>query len=67
MLIPALKDKRPQLSSEESNHPRFVRKIRWIVHGVIEQLKLLDHKIYTISYSQKWVPIVKYFWKTITL
>ncbi|XP_025267723.1 uncharacterized protein LOC112639073 [Camponotus floridanus] len=49
VLMPALKGKRKQLSTEESNESRFVTKIRWAVesvHGVLKQkYRLLDHKI----------------------
>ncbi|KMQ84861.1 hypothetical protein RF55_16997, partial [Lasius niger] len=49
VLMPALKGKRKQLSTEESNESRFVTKIRWVVesvHGVLKQkYRLLDHKI----------------------
>ena len=49
ILIPALKSKRKQLSTEESNQSRFVTKIRWVVeavHGVLKQkYRFLDHKI----------------------
>lgn len=49
VLMPALKGKRKQLSTEESNQSRFVTKIRWAVeavHGIIKQkYRLLDHKI----------------------
>ncbi|GAB1860468.1 SWIM-type domain-containing protein [Camponotus japonicus] len=48
VLMPALKGKRKQLSTEESNESRFVTKIRWAVesvHGVLKQkYRLLDHK-----------------------
>lgn len=49
VLMPALKGKRKQLTTEESNHSRFVTKIRWAVesiHGILKQkYRLLDHKI----------------------
>ncbi|KMQ84444.1 hypothetical protein RF55_17732, partial [Lasius niger] len=49
VLMPALKGKRKQLTTEESNQSRFVTKIRWAVesvHGVLKQkYHLLDHKI----------------------
>ena len=49
VLILALKDKRKQLSTEESKESRFVTKTRWVVqavHGVLKQKhRLLDHKI----------------------
>ena len=49
ILMPALKGKRKQLSTKESNESRFVTKIRWAVesvHGVLKQkYRLLDHKI----------------------
>jgi len=49
VLMPALKGKRKQLSTKESNQSRFVTKIRWAVesvHGVLKQkYRLLDHKI----------------------
>lgn len=49
ILMPALKGKRKQLSTEESNQSRFVTKIRWAVeavHGILKQkYRLLDHKI----------------------
>ncbi|XP_011251810.2 uncharacterized protein LOC105248620 [Camponotus floridanus] len=49
VLMPALKGKRKQLSTEESNESRFVTKIRWAVesvHGVLKQkYRFLDHKI----------------------
>lgn len=47
--MPALKGKRKQLSTEESNESRFVTKIRWAVksvHGCIKQkYRILDHKL----------------------
>ena len=49
VLMPALKGKRSQLTTEESNESRFVTKIRWVVeavHGDIKQkFRLLDHKL----------------------
>ena len=49
VLMPALKGKRKQLSTEESNKLRFVTKVPWVVeavHGVLKQkYRLLDHKI----------------------
>lgn len=49
VLMPALKGKRKQLTTEESNDSRFVTKLRWAVesvHGIIKQkYSLLDHKI----------------------
>lgn len=49
VLMPALKGKRNQLTTSESNDSRFVTKIRWVVesvHGVIKQkFTLLDHKV----------------------
>lgn len=49
VLMPALKGKRKQLTTEESNNSRFVTKIRWVVksiHVVIKQkCLLLNHKI----------------------
>lgn len=48
VLIPALKGKRKQLTTTESNESRFVTKIRWVVeavHGMIKSKNhLLDHK-----------------------
>ena len=47
--MPALKGKRKQLSTKESNESRFVTKIRWAVESVHDVLKqkycLLDHRI----------------------
>ena len=47
--MPALKGKRKQLTTEESNESRYVTKIRWVVeavHGIIKQkYRLLDHKL----------------------
>lgn len=49
VLMPALKGKRKQLSSEESNYTRFVTKLRWVVearHGEIGQkFRLLHNKL----------------------
>lgn len=49
VLMPALKGKRNQLTTEESNESRFVTKIRWVVeavHGILKQKnKLLDRKL----------------------
>ena len=49
VLIPALKGKRRQFLTKESNQSRFVTKIRWVVkavHGMLKQkYHLLDHKI----------------------
>lgn len=45
----ALKGKRKQLTTEESNQSRFVTKVRWVVksvHGILKQkYRLLNHKI----------------------
>ena len=58
VLIPALKGKRKQLSTEESNQSRFVTKIRWAVeavHGMLKQkYRLLGHKI-----DSKLVPSIE--------
>lgn len=46
VLMPSLKGKKPQLSTEESNYSRFVTKIRWpveAVHGVVGQKYRLIH------------------------
>lgn len=43
VLMPALKGKRSQLSTEESNESRFVTKLRWVVeaiHGFIKKKKI---------------------------
>ncbi|XP_044578872.1 uncharacterized protein LOC123261347 [Cotesia glomerata] len=49
VLMPALKGKRNQLTTDESNESRFVTKIRWVVeavHGDIKQkFRILDHKL----------------------
>ncbi|XP_043264265.1 uncharacterized protein LOC122404392 [Colletes gigas] len=49
VLMPALKGKRPQLSTTESNDSRFVTKLRWVVeaiHGILKQkYRLLDRKL----------------------
>lgn len=49
VLMPALKGKRNQLTTIESNESRFVTKVRWpveAVHGDIKQkYKILDHKL----------------------
>lgn len=49
VLMPALKGKRKQLITEESNQSRFVTKIRWVIecdHGMIKQkYRLIDQKI----------------------
>ncbi|XP_018403017.1 PREDICTED: uncharacterized protein LOC108779943 [Cyphomyrmex costatus] len=49
VLMPALKGKRKQLTTKESNESRFVTKLRWVVeavHGILKQkYKLLDHKL----------------------
>ncbi|KAK0156926.1 hypothetical protein PV328_012114, partial [Microctonus aethiopoides] len=49
VLMPALKGKRNQLTTIESNQSRFVTKIRWVVeavHGDIKQkFKVLDHQL----------------------
>ncbi|GAB1860852.1 SWIM-type domain-containing protein [Camponotus japonicus] len=49
VLMPALKGKRKQLTTKESNESRYVTKIRWAVeavHGIIKQkYRLLDHKL----------------------
>lgn len=49
VLMPALKGKRNQLSTKESNQSRFVTKVRWAVeaiHGIIKQkYRLLDRVI----------------------
>ena len=50
VLMPALKDKRNMLATEEVNQSRFVTKIRWSVesiHGIIKQkYRSLDHIVY---------------------
>lgn len=49
VLMPALKGKRKQLTTRESNESRYVTKIRWAVeavHGILKQkYRLLDHKL----------------------
>jgi len=49
VLMPALKGKRKQLTTNESNESRYVTKIRWAVeavHGILKQkYRLLDHKL----------------------
>ena len=49
VLIPILKGKRKQLSTEEPNRTQVLTKIRWVVeavHGMLKQkYRLLDHKI----------------------
>lgn len=50
VLMPALKEKRNQLTTDESNESRFVTKILWVVkavHGKIKQkFRILDHKLF---------------------
>ena len=62
VLIPALKSKRKQLSTEESNQSRFVTKIRWVVeavHGMVKQkYRLLDHKT-----DNKLVPNIRIYFR----
>lgn len=62
VMMPALKGKRKQLTTEESNQSRFVTKNRWVVeavHGVIKQkYRSLDHKI-----DNKLLPKVGIFFK----
>jgi hypothetical protein len=46
VLMPALRGKRSQLTTEESNESRWVTKIRWVVeaiHGILGQKYLLLH------------------------
>ena len=61
-LIPALKGKRKQLSTEESNQSRFVTKIRCVVeavHGMLKQkYRLLNHKI-----DNKLVPTIGIYFR----
>ena len=49
VLMPALKGKRKQLSTEKSNESRIGNKVRWAlesVHSVLEQkCRFLNHKI----------------------
>lgn len=49
VLMAALKGKRKQLTTKESNEFRYVTKIRWAVeavHGILKQkYRLLDHKL----------------------
>lgn len=49
VLMPALKGKRNQLTTKESNESRFITKLRWVVeavHGILKQkFKLIDRKI----------------------
>ncbi|XP_043287510.1 uncharacterized protein [Venturia canescens] len=49
VLMPALKGKRSQLTTTESNESRFVTKVRWVVeavHGILKQkYRVLDHKL----------------------
>lgn len=58
VLMPALKGKRNQLTTKESNESRFVTKIRWVVesvHGILKQkYKLLDRK-----FDNKMLPKTK--------
>lgn len=62
VLMPALKGKRKQLTTEESNYTCFVTKIRWVVesvHGVLKQkYRLLDHKI-----DNKLIPKIGIYFK----
>ncbi|XP_046142743.1 uncharacterized protein LOC123988053 [Osmia bicornis bicornis] len=62
VLMPALKGKRKQLTTAESNASRYVTKIRWVVeavHGIIGQkYKLLHHQM-----SNKILPKVSLFCK----
>lgn len=43
VLIPALKGKRKQLTTAESNESRFVTKIRWVVEAVHGMIKSKNH------------------------
>ena len=58
----ALKEKRKQLSTDESNRSRFVTKIRWPVESVHSVLKqkyhLLDHKIH-----KKMIPKIESYFR----
>lgn len=58
--MPALKGKRSQLSTEESNSSRLVTKLRWVVeavHGIIgKKYKLLHHQL-----DNKLLPSVRLF------
>ncbi|CAH2088785.1 unnamed protein product [Euphydryas editha] len=55
VLMPALKGKRKQLTTQESNDSRFVTKLRWVVesvHGMIKQKNaLLDN-----DFDNKMIP-----------
>lgn len=57
VLMPALKGKRKQLSTKESNQSRFVTKNCWaveVVHGILKQkYHLLDHKINNMLIDRK--------------
>lgn len=50
VLMPALKGKRPRLTTEESNASRLVTKVRWVVeaiHGIIgKKFKLLHNEVH---------------------
>ena len=63
--MPALKDKRKQLTAEESNQSRFVTKIRCVVksmHGMLKQMyRLLDHKI-----DNKFSPKVESYFRNVS-
>ena len=60
--MPALKGKKKQLSTEESNESRFVTKIRWAVesvYGVLKQkYRLLNHTI-----DNKLIPKIGIYFK----
>ena len=58
VLMPALKGKRKQLTTVESNESRFVTKVRWVIeaiHGILgEKCHLLHHQV-----DNKLLPKIK--------
>lgn len=62
VLMPALKGKRNQLTTKESNHSRKVTKVRWAVesvHGVIGQKNKLLHHQFDNKSLEKATPFCK--------
>lgn len=50
--MPALKGKRPQLTTKEANSSRFVTKLRWIVEAIVHDVVALLSKKYKFLHNE---------------
>ncbi|EZA62212.1 hypothetical protein X777_05151 [Ooceraea biroi] len=58
VLMPALKGKRSQLPTDESNESRFVTKLRWVVeavHGIMKKIQAIRPKIRQQNASKRQI------------